>query len=689
MATGDVDWSVSLDIEQLGNYSWYWYGRDVISANAGNVVTVGYNVLLSGYDEWTITSIPAATPTFVSGTSSSQSLTLVKTVTSNTITSGQTTDQYVGGQYGGLIHTPYNVYTITDNSPTIISDTIFGTAAQYLVDIVGSIALTTDVVLAGSSGGTGQVITSTPNGARWSTIDTASPLEVRHAGGQHDITIATSSLENGFTGIPTGAIPRENISLGADALRSGTTGERNIAIGSTALKYNEAGSDNVAVGVSSQSGTAPNSNLSYNNTSVGSYALRAIAGGHDNVAIGPDSLRSTTVGSTNVGIGPDTLYTNTNGNDNTAIGNQSLYSNTSGIGNTAIGVGAVKNNTTGEYNIGVGPLALFWSTSGSHNIAQGNNSLYTNTTGSGNVAIGYNASFNNTIGFNNVAVGYEALKGNVSGNYNVAVGGRALLGNTSGGNNIALGQNTLQSNTSGNTNIAIGLAAMTNNTTGTLNVAAGNDALTFNTTGYNNVAIGYQTSYLNATGFTNVAIGNRALYSNTTGNDNVAVGNSAGFASTGNYNVFLGYNAGYNETGSNKLYIANSNTATPLVLGDFSASTLTVNGRFRAKTAYSDTTVLSIVTGNVAVDASLSNNFELTANTNFTLQNPTNLVKGMIINFEIIQDATGGRLITYGTMYKFPKTADKNLSGPIGARDFLSCYYNGTNLLCSINKEYV
>jgi hypothetical protein len=42
--------------------------------------------------------------------------------------------------------------------------------------------------------------------------------------------------------------------------------------------------------------------------------------------------------------------------------------------------------------------------------------------------------------------------------------------------------------------------------------------------------------------------------------------------------VFIGYQAGLTETQSNKLYIANSSTSTPLIAGDFSASTVRING---------------------------------------------------------------------------------------------------------------
>ncbi|GAH47610.1 unnamed protein product, partial [marine sediment metagenome] len=47
---------------------------------------------------------------------------------------------------------------------------------------------------------------------------------------------------------------------------------------------------------------------------------------------------------------------------------------------------------------------------------------------------------------------------------------------------------------------------------------------------------------------------------------------------TGSKNVFLGYQAGYSETGSDKLYIDNSQTASPLIYGDFSNNILAING---------------------------------------------------------------------------------------------------------------
>jgi hypothetical protein len=67
------------------------------------------------------------------------------------------------------------------------------------------------------------------------------------------------------------------------------------------------------------------------------------------------------------------------------------------------------------------------------------------------------------------------------------------------------------------------------------------------------------------------------------GSRNTILGTEAGQNGT-NYsdNVFIGYQAGANETGSGKLYIENSNSATPLIGGDFTANTVTIGGTLTA-----------------------------------------------------------------------------------------------------------
>lgn len=92
----------------------------------------------------------------------------------------------------------------------------------------------------------------------------------------------------------------------------------------------------------------------------------------------------------------------------------------------------------------------------------------------------------------------------------------------------------------------------------------------------------------------------------------------------------------------------------------------------------------------VVVPAVESNNFTLTADQSFTLANPTGLEDGMILNFRIKQDATGSRVVTWGSKYKFPGGTAGVLSTGASEVDFMSCYYDATSdtLDCVLNKDF-
>ncbi len=127
-------------------------------------------------------------------------------------------------------------------------------------------------------------------------------------------------------------------------------------------------------------------------------------------------------------------------------------------------------------------------------------------------------------------------------------------------------------------NTGIGNAALRDLTTGYFNTAVGYDALASTTTGYFNSAFGTGTLLNLQDGVFNTGVGLEALAAVVTGDNNTALGMFAGYTTTGDGNVFLGFSAGKNELGSNKLYIDNSDTATPLIYGDFSTNDLTFNG---------------------------------------------------------------------------------------------------------------
>ncbi len=178
----------------------------------------------------------------------------------------------------------------------------------------------------------------------------------------------------------------------------------------------------------------------------------------------------------------------------------------------------------------------------------------------GNVAFGYRC-YHSGLGTGNVALGANALENLTTGFNSIALGQNALLINLVGRGNIALGSNTLSDLLTGNANISIGENSSQQLSSGEANTVIGTNALNGWTAG----------DY-------NVVLGENVLHNNLTGSNNVAIGSKAGYLNLGGSNVFLGTNAGYNETGSNKLYIANSNTTTPLIWGDFANSILSTPG---------------------------------------------------------------------------------------------------------------
>ena len=75
-------------------------------------------------------------------------------------------------------------------------------------------------------------------------------------------------------------------------------------------------------------------------------------------------------------------------------------------------------------------------------------------------------------------------------------------------------------------------------------------------------------------------------------------------------------------------------------------------------------------------------NAKLTPAQNFTLSNPTNMLAGASGMLTITQDATGSRVITWGSAYKFPGGTKFVLSTAASAIDQIAWYTDGTNVYC-------
>ena len=244
-------------------------------------------------------------------------------------------------------------------------------------------------------------------------------------------------------------------------------------------------------------------------------------------------------------------------------------------GSLFIGEGAGNSDDlSSNYNSFIGRDAGFSTITGYYNTALSGDALKDNITGYENTALGQGALKSNVANYSSTAVGYYAMyyANNTSSGvetYNTAVGKDALRGSS-----------TPASNT-GVDNTAIGAYSMQNNTSGTSCTAIGSNSLISNSTGERNISVGGSSGYCNTSGSNNTILGKDANFYNQTGNDNVIIGCRAGQGTTYHSktgNIFIGYESGYNETGSNKLYIENSNSASPLIYGDFSSDMLKVNG---------------------------------------------------------------------------------------------------------------
>jgi hypothetical protein len=94
----------------------------------------------------------------------------------------------------------------------------------------------------------------------------------------------------------------------------------------------------------------------------------------------------------------------------------------------------------------------------------------------------------------------------------------------------------------------------------------------------------------------------------------------------------------------------------------------------------------------VAINAGLSNLFELTLSADRVLGNPTNLQDGFTYKFRIIQDGTGGWNLTYDTAWKFPggTPPDFSVAGPgdPAAISVMTATSDGTSLFCTFDLDF-
>ena len=140
-------------------------------------------------------------------------------------------------------------------------------------------------------------------------------------------------------------------------------------------------------------------------------------------------------------------------------------------------------------------------------------------------------------------------------------------------------------------------------TSGDFNTAYGYHAVGMDLTeGNANTVVGYESGKLIHTGDYNTAIGSDSLIALTSGSQNTAIGYKSGSTNVdGSGNIFIGYEAGPTSGSvSNKLFISNGADDTPLIYGNFSNNTVTVNDNLAITGTFSSSNYTFDANGNVS-----------------------------------------------------------------------------------------
>jgi hypothetical protein len=230
--------------------------------------------------------------------------------------------------------------------------------------------------------------------------------------------------------------------------------------------------------------------------------------------------------------------------------------------NYFIGHDAGKSIAGGKYNQFMGYEAGKETTNGQNNVFIGYQAGYSNILGGNNVFIGTESGYSSQAHYQNTYIGHSSGH-DLIGAYNTALG--SMAGEKGKGNNNTFIGGSAGAYATGGDNTFVGKGAgyifQTENT-GKRNTYIGQETGTKTTSGSYNVMLGYRSGELNKGGSKNTLLGYQT---------GLNIGEGSG-------NVFIGHEAGSSLNGvSDRLIISNSNTATPLILGNFSTKKVNIS----------------------------------------------------------------------------------------------------------------
>lgn len=92
--------------------------------------------------------------------------------------------------------------------------------------------------------------------------------------------------------------------------------------------------------------------------------------------------------------------------------------------------------------------------------------------------------------------------------------------------------------------------------------------------------------------------------------------------------------------------------------------------------------------GTIAWDLSANQAATITLGGDRTLDAPTNMQDGGEYQLIIKQDATGGRTLSFNTVYKFPAATAPTITADADATDVMTCRSDGTNMYCAVVQNF-
>ena len=134
--------------------------------------------------------------------------------------------------------------------------------------------------------------------------------------------------------------------------------------------------------------------------------------------------------------------------------------------------------------------------------------------------------------------------------------------------------------------------------------------------------------------------------------------------------------------------IGTGNTDVPDVsIADARYSQLAAANTFTSTNSFKqvDSPIVTLTdAASVAINFNSGNHFLVSLAGNRTLENPTNGKVGQVGHIYIVQDATGGRTLSYGDMYNFPSGTAPVLTTSIGGVDLLVFSQRATSVLDAV-----